>query len=403
MISDLFKNIRVYCVAVVVYIGVFLYGYTSNVWAAVTRSAALGTRIGAVPLLIDDNMVAALHGGVLFGAICSAPISAKLGRKWTIAIFSAFFCIGTIIQLAADRGASVLNMLYVGEGVKGIGAGAFLAVAPAYVSECSPKEVRGRIVGLYEVAMRLGHTVSTLTIYGMEVHQPLGPIVWRVTYGTLLAPTCIMILGLLFIPESPRFLLSKEKGENALVNLAYLRHSSIDDLAIQTEFFNIHIHNPPKTTNFVRIMLAVILTLLQTFDGRDFAASYAGLAMLARSESDWSLVDYHLVGYNVFNIIGLVSTVVFLFFAIERVGRRWLLFWSATWMSIPLFIMVVIRYVTAWNSILPSPPTAILLYLYCVARSCGWGPVPIVYISEIFPTQIRHYGIAAAVASQAIF
>lgn len=83
-----------------------------------------------------------------------------IGRKWTLLIFALLFLIGAALQTAAGAGTKGLNLIYVGRVIAGVGIGGISAVAPAYVSECAPKQVRGRITGLFQIWVACGVLVS---------------------------------------------------------------------------------------------------------------------------------------------------------------------------------------------------------------------------------------------------
>ena len=118
--------------------------------------------------------------GAFFGAIGSAPSSgiclfrlfpymvltprratpAYLGRRMTLLGFSVVFCVGAILTTVAGPGNKGLNEIYVGRVISGVGIGAISAVAPAYLSECAPKDVRGRITGMFQIFVAAGVALS---------------------------------------------------------------------------------------------------------------------------------------------------------------------------------------------------------------------------------------------------
>jgi MFS family permease len=85
---------------------------------------------------------------------------AIIGRKWTLVIFTAIFSLGAALTTAASSPSNGLALIYAGRVISGVGIGAISAVAPAFVSECSPKEVRGRITGLFQITVAVGVMIS---------------------------------------------------------------------------------------------------------------------------------------------------------------------------------------------------------------------------------------------------
>lgn len=120
---------------------------------------------------VSSIVVSVLQGGAFFGALGSAPISGasrlsssststyqiitgKFGRKWTLVAFTAIFSVGAILTTVANEPHNGLALIYAGRVISGFGIGGISAVAPAFVSECSPKDVRGRITGLFQIMVR---------------------------------------------------------------------------------------------------------------------------------------------------------------------------------------------------------------------------------------------------------
>lgn len=125
---------------------------------------------------ISSNVVSVLQAGAFFGALGSAPMSSWIGRRYTLLVFSLVFSVGAVsfhsnldwtpadhqiqaLQTAAG-GTNGLAYIYGGRVIAGFGIGGISAVAPAYVSECSPKDVRGRITGLFQIMVAIGVMLS---------------------------------------------------------------------------------------------------------------------------------------------------------------------------------------------------------------------------------------------------
>lgn len=119
---------------------------------------------------LSSNVVAVLQAGAFFGALGSAPISAAVGRKWTLVAFSLLFAVGAALQTAATPSLG-LGTIYAGRIISGIGIGAISAVSPAYVSECAPKEHRGRITGMFQIMVAIGVMLSYF-INCTSFHRP---------------------------------------------------------------------------------------------------------------------------------------------------------------------------------------------------------------------------------------
>lgn len=422
--AGLGKNIHVYFIACIVYWGILLFGYDTGIAGGVISQKAFVDAFlkGASSKHITDvksNVVAVLQGGAFFGALGSAYFSSKLGRRMTLLMFSLIFCLGAVLQTAAKAGSQGLSLIYAGRVIAGVGIGAISAVAPAYVSECSPKDVRGRITGLFQVFVATGVMLSYFVNYGVSKHIPEGPRVWRIPFGIQLLPGGIMAFGLLFTKESPRWLAQVGRTEAALKNLAFLRRTDIDDPEVLEEFAEIEAAIEEEKIarqgvnwkeaffgpgNFIRFAIAFMIFTFQQFSGQNSVGYYAPQIFQAIGYSGTSPA---LLASGVYGIVKVVATCLFVFFFVETMGRRMSLFSSALGMGVLFFIIGALL-----KSYPPVPGAAVgsaskamagMLYIYVVAYSFGWGPTPWIYVSDIFPTRTRHYGLAFASATQWLF
>ncbi|KAG8901791.1 hypothetical protein FRC01_009744 [Tulasnella sp. 417] len=427
MSGGLFKNIRVYGLACTIYWGILLFGYDTGVAGGVIATHAFKEAFGLLNVpqshvdAVSSNVVAVLQGGAFFGALFSAPMSGWIGRKPTLIIFILIFVVGAVLQTAADAGTRGLNMIYVGRVIAGLGVGAISAVCPAFVSECAPKEVRGRITGLFQIWVATGVMLSYFVNYGMSRHITVGPRVWRVPFGFQLVPGGIMAFGLLFARESPRYLARAGKTEQALDNLAYYRRSTVDDPEVRAEFAEIEATILEEREaraglgwkeaffgpgQWIRFVIAFTIFCLQQFAGQNSVGYYAPRIF---QSIGYTGTTPSFLASGVYGIVKVVATAIFIFVGVEWFGRKWSLFWSAIWMGIFFYMVGALQktHPPAVRSDDYVPPAskamAGLLYIYCVAYSFGWGPLPWVYVSDIFPNRTRHYGLAFASATQWLF
>ncbi|KAK7434765.1 hypothetical protein VKT23_020043 [Stygiomarasmius scandens] len=433
MASDLLVNIRVYWLAFVVYWGIILFGYDTGIAGGVVSNEYFQKHFGMWPngvkdqKRIDDissNVVSVLQAGAFFGALGSAPISARIGRKWTLIGFTVIFAVGAVLTTVAEKPSNGLDLIYGGRVLSGVGIGAISAVAPAFVSECSPKEVRGRITGLFQIMVATGVMISYFLNFGVGINIPEGTKIWRIPFGFQLVPAGMMLLGLFTIKESPRYLASVGRTDEALINLAYLRRKPADAHEVLREFAEIEaaIEEEKKARNglgwkeaffgkgnFIRFVIAFVIFLLQQWSGQNSVGYYAPQIF---ASIGYTGKRNSLLASGVYGIIKLVATTIFIFFGVETLGRRWSLFISALGMGTLFFIIGAILKThppPATNSSgagagsspnSASQGMAAMLYIYVVFYSMGWGPLPWVYVSDIFPTRTRHYGMALASASQ---
>ncbi|EPQ52902.1 general substrate transporter [Gloeophyllum trabeum ATCC 11539] len=425
MAGAMFKNSRVYWMAFVAYWGIVLFGYDTGVGGGVVSQSYFLEHFGAMKEgkidtgkknEISSNVVAVLQAGAFFGALSSAPISSRFGRRWPLVAYTLIFSVGAILQTIAG-GSRGLGYIYGGRVVAGFGIGAISAIAPAYVSECSPKEVRGRITGLFQIMVAIGVMLSYFINFGVSLHQH-GMNIWRIPFGFQLVPAGMMVMGLFTVKESPRWLASRGRNQEALQNIAYLRKESPESESVMYELAEIEAAIKEEREarqglglkeaffgkgNFIRFVIAFVIFLLQQWSGQNSVSYYApqifqSIGYTGNANS--------LLASGIYGIVKVVATALFVFFLVESLGRKMSLIISSFGMGILFFIIGSILKThpppTAGSVTPPvaSKAMAAMLYIYVCFYSMGWGPLPWVYVSDIFPTRTRHYGLAVASASQ---
>lgn len=178
-------------------------------------------------------LTAMIELGALIGAFNQGWIADMISRKYSIVVAVIIFTVGSIVQTAAVDYA----MLIVGRLVGGIGIGMLSMVAPLYISEISPPEIRGALLVLEELSIVSGICVAYWITYGTRYMA--GEWAWRLPFLLQMIPSTVLGLGILFLPFSPRWLASKGRDEEALQSLGKLRQLPLTDQRVQQEWFDI--------------------------------------------------------------------------------------------------------------------------------------------------------------------
>ncbi|KAJ7575614.1 general substrate transporter [Mycena floridula] len=429
---ETFQNSRVYWLAFIVYWGIFLFGYDTGIAGGVVANPYFLVQFGLVNAdgsknvhktnAVSGNVVSVLQAGAFFGALGSAPLSGRIGRLYTLLVFNIIFIVGAILTTVANSGSKGLVLIYTGRVISGIGVGAISAVAPSFVSECAPKTVRGRITGCFQIMIASGVMISYFVNYGVGIHISSGVNIWRIPFGFQLVPGGIMMLGLLTLRESPRFLASKDRNKEALENLAYLRKEPVTSEVVIHEMAEIEAAIKEEREvragvgvreaflgkgNLPRFLIAFFIFFLQMWAGQNSVGYYAPQIF---ASIGYVGTKNSLLATGVYGIMKTAATTVFILFGVDTIGRKRSLVISALGMGTFFFIMGAILKThpppainTSQPPPSPSPASramAAMLYIYVCFYSMGWGPVPWLYCSEIFPTRTRHYGLAVASGSQ---
>ncbi|PMD67600.1 general substrate transporter [Hyaloscypha bicolor E] len=425
MAIGFFKNYRVYMLTTVAYMGSLLFGYDTGVMSSVLSLKSFKTDFG-LPLAttgfasktnahISQNVVSLLTAGCFFGAIFASVANDKLGRKRSLLGFTVVFLVGAVIQVTSLHH---ISQVYVGRFVAGLGIGGMSSITPIYVAENCPPEVRGRITGLFQEFLVIGSTFAYWLNYGVSLHLKPSTSQWRIPVGIQIVPGGLLFLGLIFLKESPRWLVKQGRYEEATASLAYMRREPIDDPEVMKEIADIRaaVEEELNLTegvtwkevlipgNRYRFAVAFTIFLCQQFSGTNSIGYYAPQIFQTVGVSK---TNASLFATGVYGTVKVCATGLFLIIGIDKLGRRWSLLGGAAWMMVMMFIIGGVlkdHPPTNVNTVSPaSIAMVVMIYLYVIGYSASWGPIPWVYVSEIFPTRLRSYGVGLAAATQWLF
>ncbi|KAL8889296.1 MAG: hypothetical protein Q9215_003420 [Flavoplaca cf. flavocitrina] len=368
-------------------------------------------------------MTAMIELGAFLGAFNQGWIADKYSRKHSIVIAVVIFTIGSVVQTAAMDYA----MLTVGRLVGGIGIGMLSMVAPLYISEISPPEVRGSLLVLEEFCIVFGIVVAFWITYGTRYMS--GEWAWRLPFLLQMVPSTILGIGILFFPFSPRWLASKGRDSEALQSLGTLRQLPVTDHRVQQEWFDIraevafHRQSSAKrhpTLQSKSNLNSIKLELVSWMDcfrkgcwrrthvgvGLMFFQQFVGInALIYYSPTLFETMGLNysmqLIMSGVLNVTQLVGVSTSIW-TIDRFGRRPLLLWGSFFMTISHLIIAVFvgKYSQNWPAHRgPGWASAALLLFYMLSFGATWGPVPWAMPSEIFPSSLRAKGVALSTCS----
>lgn len=329
--------------------------------------------------------------GCIIGVSFSGDLSDRLGRKMLLFLSAFLFLISAIgCSLVAE-----LNLLIAARLVGGIGVGIASIVVPLYLSEISPAAIRGRLVTFYQLAITVGillaYITNSLLLGYSEQHAGTagGGIfdlvyiaeVWRGMFsiGTVLA--LLFVLGLFFVPESPRWLIKKgrlKEGQDILKKINDGREEAISTEAEQNENGSYKELFTPKLRK--ALLLGILLPLFSQLSGIN-AIIYYGPSILHDAGIDLS---NSFLGQIIFGLANLVFTFIAIW-KVDQWGRRPLYLIGTVGATISLFITGLLFYLGLTSSIFLI--ISVTVFLACFAFSIG--PLKFVVASEIFPTRIR--------------
>lgn len=389
--------------SVVAALGGFLFGYDTAVISGTI--AQVSQQFGLSTLQAGWYVGCALIGSI-GGVACAGILSDRGGRKNTM-ILSAILFSASAIGCAL---APSFNELVVYRIIGGIGIGVVSIISPLYISEVSVAQYRGRLVSLYQLAITIGFLGAYLVNYQLMlgtdtaaqssnqwIVKVFSDEIWRGMLGMETVPALLFFLIIFFIPESPRWLVLKNKEVRASRILQRIyRSKSESEIQINAIRQVTGGKSKSEWSLLLRpgILKAVIIgasiAILGQFMGVN-AVLYYGPSIFQESglSSGDSLFYQVLVG-----TVNMLTTVLALVI-IDKVGRKKLVYYGVSGMIISL---VLIAFYFIKGSELQIPSTALLIfflsYIFCCAISiCA---VIWVLLSEMYPIKVR--GLAMSIA-----
>ncbi|WP_295142985.1 sugar porter family MFS transporter [Saccharopolyspora sp.] len=357
-------------------LGGLLFGYDTGVISAALLyiAPAFGLSTG-----MKEVVVASLLLGAVAGAMSGGPVVDRLGRKRTLLLVSAVFTAGALLSAVAVDVA----MLIVARVVLGLAIGASSLVVPAYIAEIAPPALRGRLVSMNQLMITIGIFVSYLVGYAFAEMQG-----WRWMLGLAAVPSLAMLIGLLFLGESPRWLLARGRTDEARAEL--LRTRSAQEVDAEIDEITVAMREESKFSYrdlfrpWLRpaVLLGFAVAATNQLVGVNAVIYYAPTILqqagLGASASILSSVGIGAVNM-VFTAIALLM--------IDRVGRRPLLIGGTS-------VVIVVLFGLGALYLLPSVQGLGLwltggLMLYEAAFAASLGLAIWLINSEVFPTAVR--------------
>jgi len=422
-------NWRVYACAAVASFASCMIGYDSAFIGTTLALPSFSREFGWGKLPKDDvtfikeNIVSVYQAGAFFGAL-GAYISAHyLGRQKSLWVYVVVFMIGAGIMLKAANGD--LAPIYAGRVLTGIGVGGASMVVPIYISEIAPPAVRGRLVGIYELGWQIGGLVGFWINYGIAETLPSNHKQWIIPFAVQLIPGGLLAIGSVWLKESPRWLFSKGKREQGLKNLLWIRNLPADNFYIVEEISFIEAALEHQKSS---VGLGFFDPFKAVFKSRSLQwRVFLGTTLfIFQNGSGINAINYYsptvfkslgIVGGNtsflttgLFGVVKTVFTIIWLFFLIDKFGRRNLLLVGAIggascmlilggYLASPLVDTSAAAQAVAKPLSSGGIAAVFFFYLWTAFYTPSWNGTPWVINSEMYEQNVRSLGQAMAAAS----
>jgi MFS transporter, SP family, galactose:H+ symporter len=371
-------------IAAIAALGGLLFGYDTGVISGAelffTRDFHLSP--GGEELAVSGVLIGAIVGAAVAGQLADA-----LGRRLTLIILATVFAVGAILTALAPN----LAIFVIFRIVIGFGIGAAAVVAPMFIAETAPPSIRGALVSFDQLAI----TIGILVAYLVDLAFAAAGMGWRPMFAVAVIPAAILGIGMFFLSDTPRWLASKGRWEEAQRSLEW--SVGVEQAAVEIREIRAALRQEEKVPWIDRVrellrpglrwalIIGVGLAILQQFVGINTVIYYAPTIFLL---AGFKSAQTAILATTVVGVINVLSTVLALFL-VDRLGRRALLLMGSAGMMV---MLVAIGIVFAIGPSKAAYFVLVCILLYIVSFAISLGPVFWLMSSEIFPNRLRATG-----------
>ena len=329
---------------------------------------------------MEEIVVSSVLLGSLIGAVAGGVLADRLGRRRLLIVTAIVFGLGAIGAALAPGTASLIAARVIAGAAIGIAS----FVAPLYISEIAPVAIRGKLVSINQVALTSGIVISYCIDYAFAGLQA-----WRWMFAMAVIPAAAFGIGLLFIPNSPRWLAGRGRTDQARAVLKRIRASE----QVEGELNQIQQSVGQQKGNWSELLspflrpamiVGVGLAIAQQITGINTVIYYAPTIFKFAGLSSASVAILASVGVGVVNVVFTLVAMQL----IDRVGRRPLLLASLAGMALGLTVLGLAFSLPQLSGSLGWIAVASLM-VYVGSFAVGLGPVFWLILSEIYPLRIR--------------
>ena len=372
---------KVFIWSLVIALGGFLFGFDTAVISGAEKSIQLFWNLNAFEhgLTVSIALI-----GTVIGSLLGGIPADRLGRKNTLFLIAFLYLVSSLGTATSVNWYSFLIFRMIG----GFGVGASSVTAPIYISEIAPADKRGRLVALFQFNVVFGIVVSYLSNY--LIGQMGGNHSWRLMLGIQAIPSALFFILLRFVPESPRWLILKksdsQKAKDILISMDPATAENIlANIKQAANEENNTVHQDPLFSKRYKlpVLLAILFAFFNQVSGINAIIYYAPrifeMTGLGTASSLLSTVGIGVVNFS-FTLLAMNF--------IDRIGRKTLMLIGSVGLILTLSLVSYSFYAgnfSRWG-------VTVYLLVYIAFFAFSQGAVIWVFISEIFPTQVRAKG-----------
>ncbi|KAF9734901.1 hypothetical protein PMIN01_07804 [Paraphaeosphaeria minitans] len=355
-------------------------------------------------------IVGLLSIGTLFGALVGAPIADWIGRKLSIIFWCLVFSVGIIVQVSAtDKWYQIM----LGRFVAGFGVGALSLLVPMYQAETAPPHVRGALISTYQLMITFGIFLAAVFNYAAERHQSGKAASWQITLGLSFVFPAILVGGILFFSETPRFLFRQGKEEEAKQAMCRVYGVGENHYAIHMELEEIRMKLAEETNKgsaiqewfkmwkapkmAYRLAIGMGLQMFQQLTGANYFFYYGTVIFRGTGINNSFVTQMILNGIN-------FGVTFYGLYIVEHYGRRKSLIAGSMWMFICFMIFASVGHFALDRDTPENTPHAsiamiVFACLFIFGFATTWGPMIWTICGELYPSRYRAKAMALSTAS----
>ncbi|CEG58058.1 sugar porter family MFS transporter [Legionella fallonii] len=383
-------------VAIIGSVAGFLFGYDEGIIAGSLElvknhfdltTTHIGVMASALPF-------GALLGSMLVGAFMASQGAKRFGRRSLLSFSGFLFFLGALgAGLADSTVVLILSRL-----ILGLAIGMASVMTPLYLAETATMEARGAVVAIYQLAMTIGIVCSYSVNYLLIEHHA-----WRVMFASSALPALILGVGILLMPESPRWLCSIGRCDLATKALKKLRKNHSIDYELHD--IEMTLASEPKKGSWLLLlkkpllpvlMLGMTLFCLQQLSGINVVIYFAPEIFKNLGVDSTTGQILATIGIGLVNLLVTIIAIL----SVDKIGRRKLLLFGFAGTCFSLLVLCVFSLShIAWLSSL----SVLCLTVYIFSFAISVGPIPHIVMAEIFPLHVRGAGMGLSSMSNWTF
>jgi MFS transporter, SP family, arabinose:H+ symporter len=365
-----------YMITLVGAVGGLMFGYDT---AVISGAIVFMKEQFSLSPLMEGWVVSCALIGCIAGVSFAGILSDRYGRKRGLLLAALIFTISSV-GTAIPR---TITEFIAARFLSGVAVGLASMLSPVYIAEIAPAHIRGRLVAINQLAIIFGMLV-TYVVNWMLVD--IGPTNWRWMFASAAVPSAVFFIALLFVPETPRWLVKQgrfDEGESVLARIGGMHHAkeeirSIRETISQESGSVSQLFQPGLRT---ALIIGIVLAVITQVTGINTILYYAPKVFIMAGLADAGAAFVATIAVGVVDVLFSILAVMY----IDRLGRKGLLTIAVTCMGIFLILLGLTFTIPG----LPPVFTVLSVIFYVAFFMFGLGPGFWVLVSEIFPTRIR--------------